>query len=372
MKFECIKDRLQRAVGLAERATGKKLPLAILGKILIETREKEVIVSATNLDLAVEVTVPAKVSKKGQIAVSGALIESYLGSLPPQTAVTVELVGNNLSLTTPSTSALVATISAEDYPHTKEVGKKDTLGEITAEAGEIMSGLSAVTFSASLSDIKPELAGVYLHQDGEDLVFAATDSFRLAEKRIHNKNKPSGEDVAGIIVPLRNAQELARALADTSGAVTLSFNKSELGVKADGWHFRSRLVEGTFPAYSALLPKSFATQIVSLKEDLLGALRTTHVFADRFHQVSIKVIPDDALFEIQTKNQEVGESTVRVDATIEGDSLDINLNGRFLLDGLSIVGKDSVTLGFNGKDKPMLVRGVGDRSFSYLVMPLNK
>ncbi|HEY4518711.1 MAG TPA: DNA polymerase III subunit beta [Candidatus Paceibacterota bacterium] len=372
MKFECVKDKLQKAVGLGERATGKKLPLAILGKILIEAKDKEITVRATNLDLAVEMTVPAKVSKKGTVAISGSLIESYLGSLPPQTTVTVELVGNNLSLTTPSTSVLVATTSAEDFPNTPELNKKDLLGEISSLSSELLTGLNSVMFSASLSDIKPELAGVYLYQDGEDLVFAATDSFRLAEKRIHNKKKPSGDDLPGIIVPLRNAQELARALADAEGVVGLSFNKSELGVKAEGWHFRSRLVEGAFPAYSALLPKSFATQVVSLKEDLLGALRTTHVFADRFHQVSIKVIPDDALFEIQTKNQEVGESTVRVDATIEGDSLDINLNGRFLLDGLSVVNKDSVTLGFNSKDKPMLVRGVGDRSFSYLVMPLNK
>ncbi|HEY4518414.1 MAG TPA: DNA polymerase III subunit beta, partial [Candidatus Paceibacterota bacterium] len=339
---------------------------------LVEAKDKEVIIRATNLDLAVEMLVPAKVSKKGMVAISGSLIESYLGSLPPQTTVIVEQVGNNLSLTTTNTSVLVATTTADDFPNTPELSKKDSLGEILVEAGELSLGISSVMFSASLSDIKPELASVYIYQDGEDLVFAATDSFRLAEKRVHNKKKPSGDDLPGIIVPLRNAQELARALSDTNGLVTLGFNKSELGVRAEGWHFHSRLVEGAFPAYSALLPKSFATQVVSLKEDLLNSLRTTHVFADRFHQVSLKVIPDDALFEIQTKNQEVGESTVRVDATIEGDSLDINLNGRFLLDGLGSVNKDSVTLGFNSKDKPMLVRGVGDRSFSYLVMPLNK
>ncbi len=371
MKFELLKERLQQAVGWAEHATGKRLPLAVLGKLLLEVVGKELIIRATNLDLGIEIKVPAKVQGTGKVAVAGNLIESYLANLTPQTALTAEIVGSNLALTTPNSSVIIATEAPDDFPGLPLISKKEISNQFEIQAVDLSTGLGSVVFAASLGEMKPELAGVYMYQDGNENVFVATDSFRLAEKRI-SQNPTEGNEQKGVIIPAKNVAELLRVIEGRDEMIKVEHTKNQIVFKGLDFTLTSRLTEGMFPSYTHLIPTSFKTQVVALKEDIMSALKLTHVFADRFHQVTLKVMPDEGLFEIDTKNQERGESTVRVDATTEGESLELSVNARYLLDCLQLFHKDSVSVGFNGKDKAALIRAVGDRSFSYLAMPLNR
>lgn len=373
MKIECLKENILRAVVAGERATGKKLPLASLGKVLIEAKNKGLIIRATNLDLGVEIRVPAKVHKEGRILVSGSLLASHINNLLPQATVLIETTDNNLLINTPSSSAIFTTEPAEDFPELPKIKKEDgPIGKFVIEANWITEGLGSVIYAAAITDIKPEIASINLKIDKNEVAFASTDSFRLAEKIVPIDKVSVDKEHDDILIPLRNAIEIMKLTADEGGNFDVTFNGNQITFNSDNLYITSRLIDGKFPAYEHLIPKTFKTQIVALKEDLHSALRLSTVLADKFNQLNLKVSPEDAMFELHTKNQGVGESTVKVEASTEGENVDVAINARYLSDCFNSTNRDSINIGFNGKDKAILIRGVGDRSFHYLVMPLHQ
>ncbi|MEK7535979.1 MAG: DNA polymerase III subunit beta [Patescibacteria group bacterium] len=378
MKIECIRENLYKAINIAEHITGKKLALSILSKVLIETKDKNIFIKSTNLDLGIEIKVPGKVTGNDSIIISGTILENLLSNLPQQALVSLEKTNNNLLITSSGSTALITAEPSTDFPQipkldNKTKDKNDITSNINIDTQIFINGLKSVIYSASISDIKPELASISIKIEDGDMIFVATDSFRLAEKRVATKNSiiiPGHEN--GFLLPLKNATEVLRVFTDVKDDLKVSYNKNQVSFQIADIYMTSRVVDGVFPAYSGLIPKSFTTQAVILKNDLLASLRLASVFSDKFHQVIVKIIPDDSLFEIHSRNAESGESTVRVDGTIEGEALEISLNARYLTECFQSINKDSLTLGFNGRDKAILLRPVGDRSFLYLVMPLHQ
>ena len=378
MKIECTKDKLVSTITSAERITGKRLALNILSKVIIEAKEKKLIIKSTNLDLGLEMTIASKVSGEGIIAISGGLLSNYLSSLSGETVVSLELVGNNIVVSSGGSSAIIRTEDSKEFPAIPRIKSGEKAVEYSIKATDFVMGLVGVAYAASSSDVKPETSGVYIYPEGEQLVFVATDVFRLAEKRIEISAKSAKEleDAPAIIIPIKNVMEIIRMFDGSEESLDISYTSNQLSIKSSNEngdiYLLSRLIDGKFPNYKEILPKSFNTQVVVLKNDLANALKISNIFADKFHKVGIKVDTEEGLLELSTKNQDTGETTTTLDGTLEGVALDINLNARYLMDALSSVHRDSIMLGLNGGDKAVLLRGVGDRSFLYLVMPIRK
>lgn len=366
MKVECTKEKIKNGIAHAERVTGKNLALPILSAILIEsTDDGRLVLSATNLDMGIEVAVPARVSRPGKVAVSGSLINNFLSHLSDEDVVGMELVGENLSVSTERNVALVKSFSSGDFPSIPRFSVERAF-EISAES--FREGLRSVAYAASLSDIKPELSSVCILLRSGEIVFAATDSFRLAEKRIPFKGTPEG---FSLLIPHKNALEMSRILDGVSGPISIGFDKNQVALLGGGSYVVSRLVGGVFPDYAQIVPRSKETEAVLLKKDLLSALKLTSIFSDKFNRVTFRAHPKDGIFEIESRNSDRGENTTQVASTLEGNPVELAFNGRYLLDALQSVPEDSVSLSFSGQGKPLVMRGVGGPSFLYLVMPLN-
>jgi DNA polymerase-3 subunit beta len=134
----------------------------------------------------------------------------------------------------------------------------------------------------------------------------------------------------------------------------------------------SRVVDATFPDYKQIIPKSFVTEVIVLKQDFVDSLKTSHIFSDKFNQVNVKALPSKKSFTISTKNSDIGEYTNAIDATVTGQDVDINFNYRYVSDCFSSIDADSMALSISGSNKPLVMRGVSDKSFTYLVMPMNR
>jgi DNA polymerase-3 subunit beta len=132
------------------------------------------------------------------------------------------------------------------------------------------------------------------------------------------------------------------------------------------------VIEGTFPDYKQIIPKESKTETVLLKQDLMNSLKLSHVLSDTFHQIVFHIVPGDGTFELSTKNSTVGENRVSLQATLTGEDLVISFNYKYLMDCFQSIESDSVSLSFQGVSRPVLVKGVGDPSFSYIVMPMNR
>lgn len=364
MKITCAKENIKDAVAHAERVTGKNLALPVLSLVLLIASESRVKLRATNLDLGIEVSIPARVEKEGIVAIPGSILSNFLSNLYGDENVSLESINNNLALSTSKTSTLIKTHPYEDFPTIPIITKG---AHFTVDAHQFVSGLKSVYYSAAVSDVKPEFSSVYIYSEESAIVFVATDSSRLAEKRVKIK-KPI--ELTPILVPLKNVTEITRILEDINGDVDVYFTNNQISFHCGDIYVTSRLIDGVFPDYKQLIPGAHNTQVVVLKQDLINALKLTNVFSGKLQQIVFKVYPDDKAFEVESKNMDIGESTTSIDAALSGEDIEMRFNQRLISDALQAIPTDSVSIEFSGPNKPLVLRGVSDTSFTYLVMPL--
>lgn len=368
MKLECQREKLRLAVGLAERITGKNLSLPVLGYILLSARHQTITVRATNLDLGVEWRLPARVAEPGEVLVSGAVFYNFLSNLGEVDKLTIELINNNLAVATAKSSTLVKTYPAEDFPTLPELERP---AEFQLGAEEFITAVRATAYAASLNDIKPEIASLYLYNDGQTGYAVATDSFRLAEKKL-NLTVAAKNETPKLLIPIRNVAEIGRLLETQSGQLNWRYNRNQLTIFSDQLVITSRLIDGVFPDYHQIMPIKHESQVTVERAALANALKMSQVFTDRLNHVALKLRPDDQLIELTSQNGDIGENTSLLPASVSGEELTINFNLRYLLDGLQAETDPQLVLRFNGRTKPILLTGASDDSFRYLIMPLNR
>ncbi|MBI2618404.1 DNA polymerase III subunit beta, partial [Candidatus Kaiserbacteria bacterium] len=256
----------------------------------------------------------------------------------------------------------------DDFPSLPSVEGQVTH---TLLSDDVVEGIQSVGYSASRSNIKPELSSVYVYERDKKLFFVATDSFRLAEKTIHTKQKNTLEE--SFLLPLRNALEIVRILNHVPGSdVIVKVGNNQISFECQNIFITSRIIDGTFPDYKQIIPKSHISEVIMLKQDLLNVFKKINIFSDKFGQVSIQVEPKKKSFVVSAHNSDVGETSDAIDAIVKGESVDMRFNYRYIYDCLASIHSDSVTMFFTGIGKPIILKGVSDESFLYIVMPMNK
>ena len=176
MKIECSIEKIKNAIIICERVTGKNLTLPVLSTILFIATEKTLILRATNLSIGVEITIPAKIEKEGIVAINGAILASLFSAISGDSSVFFELIENTMNIKTKTNKINIKTIPHEDFPTLPNVSG----GKFKIPTKKLLEGIKSVYYSASVSDIKPEIGSVYLHKEEDYIIFVATDSFRLS------------------------------------------------------------------------------------------------------------------------------------------------------------------------------------------------
>jgi len=363
MKLDCAKDALKNAVSLTERMTGKNLSLPVLSGILFSAKNNKLLLRATNLDIGIEISIPAKVVEEGVFVVSGNLLLGVLSSVYDQ-KISLEISGENLTVSTLNTRSVLKCLPSEDFPTLPIVNDTESF---LIPADKFSEGVKSVWYSASVSDMKPEIASVCMYSENENLVFVATDSFRLAEKKIFLKNKAS---FPHILIPQKNTIEILRVLDGISGDIIVRLSKNQISFSISDIYITSRVVDGIFPDYRQIIPKEYSTEATMLKQDIMNALKLTNLFSDKFNRVDVSVDITGKKFTIESKNSAVGENSTTVDASLTGKSITCGFNQKYIVDCFQSIKQDSIVFRFSGEGRPLVVRGVSDNTFMYLVMPL--
>lgn len=363
MKIDCVKDTLKNAVSLTERMTGKNLSLPVLSGILFSAKNNKLVIRATNLDIGMEVNIPAKVTEEGTFVVHGNVLLGVLSSVYDQ-KVSLELSGENLTVSTANTRSVLKCLPSEDFPTLPMINDTESF---LVPADKFSEGVKSVWYSASVSDMKPEIASVCLYSENENLVFVATDSFRLSEKKIALKNKVSFPHV---LIPQKNIVEILRVIEGISGDMVVRLNKNQISFSVADIYITSRIVDGNFPDYRQIIPKEYTTEATMLKQDAINALKLTNLFSDKFNRVDISVDIVGKKFTIESKNSAVGENSTNIDASLTGKSIKCGFNQKYIVDCFQSIKQDSLIFRFSGEGRPLVLRGVSDNTFMYLVMPL--
>ena len=365
MRVTAVKEKILNAVLIAERVVGKKESLPILSCILLDV-DKGISIRATNLEAGVEIQIPSEVSEKGIVAVPSGILSQTLRSIGGD-KLTLKTEENNLIIESRGTRTLIKSIPHNEFPELKGGPEKKGFKVLRER---LIQGLQAVSYAASPSMIRPELGSIYVSVKGDGMTCVATDSFRLAEKIIRGGR---GDDGPEILIPLKHALEIVHILEHSqSEEISLVADESQLTILADGIRYVSRVIDGTFPNYGEIIPKKFTAEATVLKNDFSEILKKARVFSGSDQYVGLHLYPKKKVFTATAQNADVGEMSDSIDAAVSGEDMDINFHIGYLSDCLSTIASDSITLSFSGPGKPLVIRGVSDPTFTYLVMPLNR
>lgn len=367
MKAEILTEAFKESLNKVVKVAQKHLSLPILACLLIRAEKEYVYISATNLELGIEVKVPAKITQEGVVAVSADTVWNLVSQI--QSVPKIEISTNengNIVIQAGSTTGTINIVSHEDFPSIPTVS--DPVGGFTIKPQEFSSLIKSVLYSASQSSIKPELSSMFFYIDENGmLVGVTTDLFRLAEKKVALKKVNSFEKM---LISIKNLVEISRILQDGRTDIDVVVKDSQVAFIAEDIYIVSRTVDSSFPDYKQIIPKEYKTEVIVLKQDLIQALKILRVFTDKLQHLKFSIIPKTNLFEVFMKNSDIGESTSKIAAKIEGESLHISFNFKYISDVLNSIPEDSIRLEFNGVGKSVVIRGVGNHSFLYLVMPL--
>jgi DNA polymerase III subunit beta len=365
MKIDCVQAKLADALRKTERVSGKNTTLPILSSVLLEVKGAQLFVRATNLELGVEISIPVKAEKEGKVAVSAQAVSSYVSSLRGKN-VSLVTEEKTLTIISEKQKATFNTFDHTDFPTIPQVSGTSML----VNAEKLRAGIRSVVYSASISSIKPELSSVYISgNDNNELVFVATDSFRLAEKKINEK---SVKDFDPMLIPYKNVLEIERLLEGINNDVEIVFGDNQIACLYDSLYVTSRVVDGSFPDYKKIIPDTYTTKVVVLKSDLIDAFKVSTIFSGKFNKVSLTVNPKENTLTIESRSSEVGENRAEIDVKVEGEPLTVDFNYRYITDAFQAIESDSVELLFNGVSRPLVLRGSGSKDFTYIVMPMNK
>jgi DNA polymerase III subunit beta len=366
MKLECEKSKIEPVIQKTSKLAGKHLTLPVLSCVYFDVlSDNKLIVKSTNLDIGVEIELKVKTIEKGCLAIPANILLSVLSSIKEDKLV-FETKDNNLKISSNKNSVVIKCLPYEDFPSIPKLKDSKT---IKINCRDLISGFKSVWYSASNSNIKPELSSVYVFKENDSLVFVSTDSFRLAEKKVNIKTPT---DFPQTLIPYRNVSEIIKLFEDYNGDINIVFEKNQAAFMAEDMYLVSRLIDGSFPDYKQIIPKHFATTATVLKNDLINSIKTSNIFSDSLNQVKLKVDVKNKSLNIESKNNDIGESKESINASVSGDDLELNFNSRYISDCVQSIPSDSLVLNFGGAGKPLAINGASDKSFLYIVMPMNR
>lgn len=363
MKFVCLQENFKRDLNIAQNIIGRNLTLPILNNLLLQTEEGRLKISATNLEIGVNTWTSGKVEKDGAITCPARILASLVNNLPNK-KVELEVKGNNLLIKCENFKTTIKGLPADDFPIIPKI-KEAPLME--AENGLFKDALNQVVGVTALSESRPEIAGVLFSFERNDLRLAATDSFRLAEKVIFfASKKPDAKKT--LIVPQRTAQELIRILGEREGKVKIVLGHNQVLFDMGEAQLVSRLIEGQYPDYQQIIPKSFNYQVGVERELLLNSVRVAGIFSSKVNNITL--VLKKGQLEVLSNDADLGENRSQVPAEIKGGDLSVNFNYRYILDGLTNISSKKVFLGMNSESSPMVIRPAGEDDYLYIIMPI--
>ena len=361
MKIVCTKNNLREAFQLAERFTGKNFTLPVLANIFFAADGNKVRCVATNLEMGVEVSIPGKVVKAGSITVPGRVINTLIQSIDEDTVV-IEEKDASLTIKTDSSNFTLQGIDPKDFPMLPKIKKEH---EFSVSSGGLRKALGQVLPASAVSDFKPELSGIFVKREGKTMTLAATDSFRLAEKTL---TLPSAAEDISFIIPGRTCQELLRTLPEGDEEVLVSEGENQVRFNFAGVHIVSRLVDGTYPDYAAIIPKEFAAHLSAGRDELIRKVKAASILSSKLNDIVVTSSEGESF--VEAANAELGKSRIQLSAKTKGKESRVSFNFRYLLDGLEALSGEEAILSVNGDSSPALIRDPNDSSFRYVLMPI--
>ena len=364
MRVICGKGELAEKLQVVGRGVSTRTTVQILGGIMLRAAGGRLYLSATDMEISLRDSLEARVEDEGGVVVPGRLLVDIVRLLPAGEVTLEHRADEGVArLACGSASYQLNTYGPEDFPRLPEIEPESAF---TVDREAFLETIARVGRSASRDESRPVLTGVLVRFEGEKLVMAATDSYRLSVKETALAKGP-GRDLEAI-VPARALQELARiAGAADSPTIDVGVQENQVVFGAAGVWLTARRIDGQFPNYRQLLPEQFEAEVHLPREELLDVVRRTGLLAQRKSPLRLRF--EDGELTVSAQTQDVGEARESLPVGYSGEAMEIGFNADFLRDGLESVTDETVRLKLISPLRPGLIHGESD-DFLYLIMPI--
>lgn len=373
MKVSCTKNNLQTGLAVTSHLSTKNIQLPILNNVLVVAKNGNIRLTSTNLEIAVSCLIRGKIEEEGEITIPAKLLYDYI-SLLKEEKINLWTEENTLNIEAGDYKTKINGLPSSDFPLVPAVS---TERNFVLPADLFRQALSQVIFSVASNESRPELSGVFLNFSHNEVVLVATDSYRLSEKKIKTPNNVTNDKA--VIIPARTMIEVNRVLSlfkdspETPQEIQISLSENQAVFNFASVELISRVIEGNFPDYQQIIPKSFQSEAKVNREDIINAIKTASLFSrSGLFDVTI-TISSSGLIRVAAADATRGENNTETKATVSGSGGAITLNFRYLLDGLQVMETPDVLFQITDGSSPCLLKPVGGESqYLYIVMPIRQ
>lgn len=361
MKLQVTQENLNRALHSVSRIANGRSTLPILSNILCKTVDNRLSIAATNLDIAITHYIGSKVSEEGSITLPARLLQDFVSSLPSG-VIDITLDETKLHIKTDQYQSTINGTLADEYPVMPAISNGS---QWKLPAKDLKQALQQVVFAASSDETRPVLTGIYLHVTDGNLFVAATDSYRLAEKKLPTKQKE-----LALLIPATALQEVLRIMSDHDEEVEVTHDDQQVQFKIGDVELVARLIDGNYPDYQKLIPNTFSSEATIERSEITNITKVSALFArESAGSITLKLDAEKQTVSIHSIASQLGENTASAPAKVTGDG-EITLNSRYLLDALNAMQGQNITFSFNGKLEPSVIRDSDDDTYTHIIMPL--
>lgn len=364
MKITVLQENLVKAVNATSRFATSRAQLPVLGNIKFSTKKTKLLVASTNLEVSVSVSLGAQIEEEGEITIPAKVIADIVSNLSSGT-ISLETDKEQLKISSSGFSSNVSGMNASDFPDVPQ--KIDEKKSLSLPQEEFINSLSQVSFATSVDETRPILTGVLFLFGKDRLTLVGTDGFRLSQKTLNIKGIEKRDP---LVLPKNILMEISRMVGENEN-ILFEFNQKEnqvvLGI--NDTVLSSRILEGEFPDYEKIIPKSSNTKVSVDKEEFLRGVKLASVFARDSANIVKLTINKDSL-SLSAESQSVGTQKTKIDAKVEGEGLEIAFNYRFLEEFLHSVKGEDIKIEFSSSSAPGVFTDPSDTNYLHLIMPV--
>ncbi|MEX0593013.1 MAG: DNA polymerase III subunit beta [Nitriliruptoraceae bacterium] len=365
MKFRAEKAEFAEAVSWVTRTVGTRITLPALSGVLLEADAGRLTCRATDLEVAAEISIPVQIDRPGTILLPGRLLAQLVARFS-DAPVELDADESRIEISCGRAVFHVRGMQAEDFPSLAGPAQDAAVGTLRADAFSRL--VQQVARAAATDEGRPVLTGVSIEAADGTLTAAATDSYRLAVRSLAFETSVDGT----ALVPARSLQEAAKGASEVGKSVDLVIEDGQVSFLFGDRRLTTKLIEGTFPNYRALLPDASETTVTVERAALIEALQRVAIVALGQANTPVSLTFGDGSIDLQASNQETGDASESLPAEIEGEGLTISFNPTFLLAGLEATGTERIRIELRDGLKPAVLRPEGEDTddFTYLLMPV--
>ncbi|MDR2063556.1 MAG: DNA polymerase III subunit beta [Candidatus Nomurabacteria bacterium] len=364
MELEISQEKLEKALSITNKIAGSKTILPILNNILLRTDKNNLIVTSTNLEIASQEYLSANIKKQGVITVPSKILTEFVANLPEGQVKLVEK-NHQLQVSSGNYKSTIIGMLADEFPELPTLDEKVAV-DFEVAVDDFEDAVSGVVIAASNDTTRPSITGVYFNSFKGELFVAATDGYRLSEKKLLNKI----DSEIKVIIPVAALQEVLRSVDKETEKIKILIDDSQVKFQFGLVEITSKLINGSFPDYRQLMPKENDINLVLDKDEMVRVVKLAGLFSrDSGGTITIETNKQENKVSIKSVASEIGENSSDIKTEVEMDGK-VSLNSKFILDALNVISEEKVRVGFSDKVKPVVIKNAASDNYVHIIMPI--